>query len=268
MTGLPADFHERVMREYAVTKERRALEHAIGPDAPTTGIATAGWKPGLARTMEKSMEVPEGGRVIHGLASTSTLNSKGFAVVARGMDAELPVPLLWGHTGHRAPLGEVFFIRRSDARIYVRARLFDTEAADAAWRKIETGEARCLSASSKASSMKLQGVVDGHKYYDRWTLGEVSIVRKGANPDCVFEIMPPGDPGVKFLHLEVKDLAPQGLQYKGVYRRDATYMPGDFVSHGGSLWHANIQSRGGTPGTSPLLWKLAVKRGRVDTLEK
>jgi hypothetical protein len=32
-------------------------------------------------------------------------------------------------------------------------------------------------------------VVDGVTFAERWLLDEVSIVRKGANPDCVLEIM-------------------------------------------------------------------------------
>lgn len=105
------------------------------------------------------------------------------------MMAELPVPLLWSHEGKRAaPIGEVFHVRKRPTEIYIRADLFDNEAADYAWKLVESGDFRCLSVGG-GGRFHVQGVVDGITYYDQWELTEVSICRKGANPDCYFEIL-------------------------------------------------------------------------------
>jgi hypothetical protein len=57
------------------------------------------------------------------------------------------------------------------------------------------------------------------------------------------------------------------LKYSGVFDSDREYLCGEFVSFQGSLWHANLTTKGATPGTSPLSWQLAVKHGR-DAREK
>lgn len=50
------------------------------------------------------------------------------------------------------------------------------------------------------------------------------------------------------------------LPYQGVFADGKAYGAGDFVTHSGSLWHANIDTteRPGAGGD----WTLAVKRGR------
>jgi hypothetical protein len=47
--------------------------------------------------------------------------------------------------------------------------------------------------------------------------------------------------------------------YRGVFKEGETYDPGDMVTHGGSLWHAN-ESTKAKPGEGP--YTLCVKRGR------
>jgi integrin beta 3 len=47
--------------------------------------------------------------------------------------------------------------------------------------------------------------------------------------------------------------------YRGVFKEGETYEPGDMVTHGGSLWHANEQTKA-KPGEGP--YTLCVKRGR------
>jgi hypothetical protein len=53
----------------------------------------------------------------------------------------------------------------------------------------------------------------------------------------------------------------KGVPYKGVWSPDVQYKAGSFVSHGGSLWHADVDVKGTRPGDGAL-WQLAVKRGR------
>lgn len=47
--------------------------------------------------------------------------------------------------------------------------------------------------------------------------------------------------------------------YRGVFKEGELYEPGDMVTHGGSLWHANEQTKA-KPGEGP--YTLCVKRGR------
>lgn len=50
------------------------------------------------------------------------------------------------------------------------------------------------------------------------------------------------------------------LRYLGIWDASRTYPPGSFVTHAGSVWHADVQSTGIRPGEGGF-WKLAVKRG-------
>jgi len=58
-----------------------------------------------------------------------------------------------------------------------------------------------------------------------------------------------------------KRLRAQQLQYLGVWREGSIYNKGSFVTHQGSLWHANEADMARPGGDSA--WTLAVKRGRV-----
>ncbi|WP_214471082.1 hypothetical protein [Mesorhizobium sp. dw_380] len=53
-----------------------------------------------------------------------------------------------------------------------------------------------------------------------------------------------------------------GIRYAGVWSQDKKYTPGEFVTHGGAMWAAKVQSTGVKPGEGGLCWQLAVKAGR------
>jgi hypothetical protein len=53
------------------------------------------------------------------------------------------------------------------------------------------------------------------------------------------------------------------FRYCGVFRQGDSYALGNFVTHDGSVWHAN-RDTDETPGTPGGAWQLAVKRGRSD----
>lgn len=141
-----------------------------------------------------------GKRTIQGVASTGTVNSHKYSMDPRGCEIKFPIPLLFAHgqytarttkeiveaRAEEARIGEIVLVRRSSEQIFVRGVLDDTLAGDAAWKLILSGEARCFSGAGK--DMRLRGVVDGIRYYDCWKLYEVSVCRRGANPDCHFEI--------------------------------------------------------------------------------
>jgi hypothetical protein len=50
-------------------------------------------------------------------------------------------------------------------------------------------------------------------------------------------------------------------RYQGIYQAGRTYVTGDTVSCGGSIWHCAAATTIGRPGDSPD-WQLAVKRGK------
>ncbi|WP_423415554.1 hypothetical protein RLW55_03225 [Hyphomicrobium sp. B1] len=50
------------------------------------------------------------------------------------------------------------------------------------------------------------------------------------------------------------------LEYVGVYVSSRNYVPGQFVTYAGSLWHCNAPT-GGKSGFDKSCWTLAVKRG-------
>ena len=51
------------------------------------------------------------------------------------------------------------------------------------------------------------------------------------------------------------------LAYRGVWDGAKLYAPGTFITHGGSVWHSDVESRGVRPGEGNSIWRLAVKRG-------
>lgn len=60
--------------------------------------------------------------------------------------------------------------------------------------------------------------------------------------------------------LDAKIASMAAFKYCGVWKDGDRYLPGNFVTFSGSLWHANKQTTD-RPGTSDS-WSLAVKRGK------
>jgi len=52
------------------------------------------------------------------------------------------------------------------------------------------------------------------------------------------------------------------ISYEKIYSPDKVYKPGNLTTHQGSLWHANVETRGVPPGDGNVAWTLIVKRGR------
>lgn len=59
--------------------------------------------------------------------------------------------------------------------------------------------------------------------------------------------------------LDALERQAQELKYTGSWQPDREYRPGNFATHGGSVWHANAITCD-RPGTSAA-WTLACKRG-------
>ncbi|TGQ15922.1 hypothetical protein [Mesorhizobium sp. M00.F.Ca.ET.217.01.1.1] len=220
-------------------------------------------------TYEQTIEPTATGLRIHGLATTPTITSNSGASSSGAMKAKLPVPLLAEHKDHGSqPIGQVYFLRKSSRGVYMRAALFDHFAAKYAEDLIRKGEMQCLSIAHEQGSTLL-AEVDGIRFWSDWTLKEISICRAGANPDCSFELYREGDDGRKFWQpSDASKRHEPRLPYRGPWKADQEYLPGDMTSHQGGLWHSEITSKGLRPNESPLGWKLVVKRGAVEKMEK
>lgn len=208
---------------------------------------------------------------VHGICSTPTVDSHRQAVWSPGIEASLPLPLMSEHkTEGSSPIGTVYHLRRDAKGLYCRAELADHFAAEHSKRLIEDGETLAFSISVQPGQWRLQSVVDNVKFFDRWTLKEISVCRAGANPDARLEVLADdADDGSKFWLSPSRPLEPKApeLAYRGVWKSAESYQPGVFVTHRGSLWASLIESSGVTPGdSSPLCWKLAVKKGHSGNL--
>jgi hypothetical protein len=127
-------------------------------------------------------------RMVHGLASTSTINTHKYSLDASKCRIDFPIPLLVSHEKFGS-VGEIVLARRSPREVYVIAALHDDNpASDYAWELVRQGELRAFSGAAEKDSATIAGCVLDVKFYSDWVLGEVSLCRPGANPDCVAEI--------------------------------------------------------------------------------
>ncbi|RVD72931.1 MAG: hypothetical protein E5V62_02985 [Mesorhizobium sp.] len=227
------------------------------------------WRQVGHETYEQTVEPTATGLRIHGLATKPSVTENNQATTSAKMQATLPVPLLSEHKDDGShPIGQVYHLRKSPSGIYMRARLFaDHIGARYAEELIRKGDVQCLSIAHAAGS-KLLAVVDGTKFWGDWTLKEISICREGANDGCRFEIHRDGDDGRRFWQTATHKQIEPRLPYRGPWKADQEYLPGDMTSHQGGLWHSEITSRGVRPNESPAAWKLVVKRGAVEKMEK
>ena len=143
-----------------------------------------------------------GSRMIYGIASNPSVNSNGYSLSSKGCSVKFPIPLLsqHGHIGdtRNAPhkmsdskIGEIVWLKKTADAIWVRAVIDHSLAGDHAWKLIRSGETRAFSTAAVESSIRLKGIVDGHRFFDRWLLKEVSVCRAGACPGATFDIYVP-----------------------------------------------------------------------------
>ncbi len=55
--------------------------------------------------------------------------------------------------------------------------------------------------------------------------------------------------------------ARETFRYLGVWNANAEYVPGNFCTRSGAIWHCNRRNIGTPPGSNPQIWVMAVKRG-------
>ena len=130
-----------------------------------------------------------GKRKFVGIASTPSTDRMGDIVEPKGMEINLPTPLLWQHNA-REPIGWVTAARVSSSGIEcdcevanveedgpLKARLLD------AWQQLRAGLVRGLSIGFNAvESARIEGTY-GYRYI-RTLLLELSCVTIPANADC------------------------------------------------------------------------------------
>jgi hypothetical protein len=127
-----------------------------------------------------------GERMLHGIASTPAISRNKRSFRPEGCRARIPVPLLSAHheLGH---IGQVTLVRKTPVHVYVQAVFDDTRAGRYAWDLFARGELRALSVGTHEIC---KTVVDGIEFHDEWHLREVSLSRRGANPDAYCEPYP------------------------------------------------------------------------------
>jgi HK97 family phage prohead protease len=123
-------------------------------------------------------------RMIRGIASTATINDNKRSLDPRGCKVQFPIPLRCEHKAGQ--IGEVVVVTKDAKRIIIEAMLWDTPAAVYAWKLIQSGAIRALSAGS-TSIRKTQ--VTNVVFFEKWLLREVSVCRTPANPNCVLEVL-------------------------------------------------------------------------------
>jgi hypothetical protein len=127
-------------------------------------------------------------RMVHGLASTPTINSHKYSLDSSQCRIVLPIPLLVAHE-KIGSVGEIVMVRRSPREIYVIGALHDNSpASDYAWELVQQGTLKAFSGAAEPGSATAVGSVLDVKFYGQWTLSEVSLCLQGANPDCRTEI--------------------------------------------------------------------------------
>jgi HK97 family phage prohead protease len=122
-----------------------------------------------------------GTRVLRGFASTSEVDRVGDILVPKGMQARLPVSLLWQHDV-KLPIGSVPVAEVRGDGIWIEAPLVTGVAhADEAWALVEGGAVDSFSVGFRSLKTP-EPIATGGFRYTSWELLEVSLVSVPANP--------------------------------------------------------------------------------------
>jgi hypothetical protein len=124
-----------------------------------------------------------GPRMIRGIASTPTVDSYNGSLTPTGCQLKFPIPLKSSHC--EGQIGDVVRVQIEPKQVVIHGLIWTTAAADFAWDLVRQGEVRCLSVGTVSLR---KTVVEELTFIERWLLAEVSICRRGANPDCSFEV--------------------------------------------------------------------------------
>lgn len=192
-------------------RENRIAEIMARPPAPDG----TQWRDIGDGWEELSITPPPGDRVIRGIASTKTINSHNYSVYPMGMETKLPIPLRSSHALQGKGIGSVYLFRRNAAVIYYEATVGHGIAEDYAWEKIESGyfQGVSLGWEDNGHHMQIAAIVDGTRFYDKWYGGELSLCKKGANPDCTCSIHD-GRPWREYLDIVAIQKAKANIVYK------------------------------------------------------
>lgn len=127
----------------------------------------------------------EEGRVVSGWASTVDVDREGDVVVPSGMQAELPLPLLWNHDPNTI-IGAITEIKAHAQGVRIKAKIVTgTARADEAWTLFRAGALTSFSVCFKG--LKSEPLPGGARRWVSWALYEVSAVAVPANPHARVE---------------------------------------------------------------------------------
>lgn len=128
-------------------------------------------------------------RIIEGIASTPTTDRMGDIVEPKGMQIDLPIPLLWQHD-HAQPIGQVTYAKADKNGVNIRAQLANIsepgqlkDLLDFAWQSIKANLVRGLSIGFRSiEQADIEGTWGTH--YLKTELLELSAVTVPANAEA------------------------------------------------------------------------------------
>ncbi len=137
----------------------------------------------------KAFDDAGGKRTFVGIASTPNVDRMGDIVEPKGMQIDLPAPLLWQHDS-RQPIGWITSAKVTDKGIEVECEVASIAEAgplkdrlDEAWQMLKSKLVRGLSIGFDAlESARIEGTY-GYRFL-KWTMLELSAVTIPANADC------------------------------------------------------------------------------------
>jgi HK97 family phage prohead protease len=203
---------ERTLQERRAILQKARDTLARGATTPAKTLARkAPTQPADPRVVTCGYDETSG-RMIHGVASTPRIfadltiagqslrspisglstppqdSYQYHSMLSRGCRLRVPVPLLWGHDA-KSQIGEICFMRKDEEQVYVRGILYNNHsAADFAWYQVERGELSGLSCGYNLADAHLLTTKNGVRFYDRWSITEVSLCVNPKNQDCSFRI--------------------------------------------------------------------------------
>jgi hypothetical protein len=119
-----------------------------------------------------------GGRMVRGVASTPTLDSRGRRIWPAGISATLPCPLLYEHDGGEE-IGQVVYLEIYSEYVVMTATMKYSGRADGIWRSLEKGH---LALSIGHENLLAVDSCDAISI-TKWRLREISVVGEPANED-------------------------------------------------------------------------------------
>lgn len=240
-------------------------------------------------------------REITGIATSPTIDRVGDVVEPLGMKYKVPMPLLLNHDHAQPVGQAFFQRATNDGIPFrAKLPMIDEpgvvkDRVDEAWHSLKHKLIGAVSVGFRVLPNGIEPLENGGLRFTRTECLELSICAIPANPDAVITGVKSIDTQLRAAYGHRKTIAPQSsdltdrmiaavkgyvgrqltpladriaaleqrksFEYRGIWSADETYQSDDFVTHDGSMWHTDSETRA-RPGSPGSPWQLCVKRGR------